>query len=372
MIQSRNQIIGMTVLLLAILAALLSCGEEGSDSTGPTLGPGGNRPVGIPTAANDVSLSPTLFWHAIGGVSDSVVYDFYLGTSSTPSATQTNLADTSFATGPLLPGVGYYWAVLARINGSSTGWSDVYSFGSRTGITYPVTIGNRWEYRRELTALSTQHGYFLIEILGTDTGWQVEPVYEFEETWFDLDQVTLSSTTTWYHVNSDGFYLAGYDGPGNIIPASTSGSYRFIFGGREFGSIAVLLGHVEGTGTALSRSPEDIIVENPPKLGLKYPIALGSEWTFRESDPWPIFKHIHDYEIISVPAGEFGCFVVRWLEDTDNDGTFNENLVFRDYIAKQGLVRRSIIMSNVLVIDEFGNEIDFIDIIDEYELVAWE
>ncbi len=73
-----------------------------------------------------------------------------------------------------------------------------------------------------------------------------------------------------------------------------------------------------------------------------------------------------------MPAGDFGCFVVRWLEDTDNDGSFNDNLVFYDYIAEEGLIRRSILMANVLVIDEHGNELGFIDITDEYELVAWE
>ena len=169
---------------------------------------------------------------------------------------------------------------------------------------------------------------------------------------------------------SDGLYLVGYDGAGNIIPAATAVSYRYRFSGCEFGSVSELLGVVEGTSAALS--PREIVVENPPKLGLKYPIEIGAEWTFRENDPWHIEKQIHDFEIISVPAGDFGCFVVRWLEDTDNDGSFNDNLVFFDYIAEEGLIRRSILMANVLVIDEHGNELGFIDITDEYELVAWE
>ncbi|MCD6250225.1 MAG: hypothetical protein J7J98_07855 [candidate division Zixibacteria bacterium] len=369
MIRVRNQYIVAGLLLLALVAVVFGCTD---DDQGP-IGPGdesGNAPVGIPTADNNVSLSPTLQWHPVGDWGDSVVYDLYFGQSATPSATFPDLADTSYAPGPLEPGTQYRWAVRAKINGTITAWSTVHSFGSRSSITYPVEVGNRWEYRRELTALSTVSGYFLLEVVGTDTGWQVNPVYVFEETWFDLDQVTLNNSTTWYHVTNDGLYLVGYDGPGNIIPASLSTSYRYRFGGREFESVSELLGQVEGTGVALS--PRELIVEDPPKLGLEYPISIGAEWVFREDDPWRIEKQIHDFEIISVPAGNFGCFVVSWLEDTNNDGSFNDNLVFLDYIAEEGLVRRSILMANVLVVDEHGNELGFIDITDEYELVAWE
>ena len=359
----------VATLLLAAMVVVFGCTDDDPSPIAPGNGLS-SAPVGILTAADNVSRSLTLNWHPVGDWGDSVVYDLYFGNSATPSATFANLSDTSYAPGPLEPGTQYRWAVRAKVNGTATAWSTVHTFGSRSSITYPVEIGKRWEYRREFTALSTEHGYFLMEVVGTDTGWQVGLVYEFEETWFDLDQVTLSNSTTWYHVANDGLYLAGYDGAGNIIPAATAVSHRFRFGGREFASVSELLGMVEGTGTALS--PREIIVENPPKLGLEYPIAIGAEWTFRENEPWHIEKQIHDFEIISVPAGEFGCFVVRWLEDTDNDGSFNDNLVFFDYIAEEGLIKRSILMANVLVIDEHGNELGFIDITDEYELVAWE
>ena len=367
MIKLRTKHIALSLLLLA-LVVVFGCTDD-PDPVGPS-GDLSNAPVGIATAANNVSLSVTLNWHPVGDWGDSVVYDLYFGSSATPSATYANLSDTSYVPGPLEPGTQYRWAVRAKVNGTATGWSSVYSFGSRSSITYPVEVGKRWEYRRELTALSTVSGYFLIDVVGTDTGWQVNPVYVFEETWFDLGQVTLSNSTTWYHVAGDGLYLAGYDGAGNIIPAATAASYRYRFGGRTFGSVSELLGIVEGTGTALS--PRELVVENPPKLGLEYPIEIGAEWTFRENNPWHIEKQINDFEIISVPAGDFGCFVVRWLEDTDNDGSFNDNLVFFDYIAEEGLIKRSILIANVLVIDEQGNELGFIDITDVYELVAWE
>ena len=181
MICVRNQYIVTGLLLLALVAVVFGCTDDDQNLIG-TGGESGNAPAVIPTADNNVSLSPTLQWHPVGDWGDSVVYDLYFGQSVTPSVTIADLSDTSYAPGPLEPGTQYRLAVRAKINGTATGWSTVYSFGSCSSITYPVEVGNRWEYRRELTALSTVSGYCLLEVVGTDTGWQVDPVYEFEET----------------------------------------------------------------------------------------------------------------------------------------------------------------------------------------------
>lgn len=371
MMQNRN----LYILPIMLLALMIGFGCSDNDSNPAEPGPRlsnapSNAPVGIPTAADNVVLSPVLSWYPVGDWGDSVTYDLYFGNSATPSVTFANLSDTSSAPGPLKPGTQYHWAVRGIVNGTATNWSTVYSFGSLSSITYPVEIGRRWEYRHEHIALSTERGYFQIEVVDTNSSWPVGLVYEFEETLFDLDEVTISTSTAWYHAANDGLYLAGYDGDGHIIPSATAVAYRYRFGGREFTSVSELLGMVEGTSAALS--PREIIVEDPPKLVLEYPIAVGAEWVFRIDNPWRIEKSVTGYEIIDVPAGRFGCFVVRWLEDTNDDGLFNDNVEFYDYIAEEGLIKRSILMTNVLVIDEHGNELGFIDITDEYELVAWE
>jgi len=78
-----------------------------------------------------VSTSPTLSWTASSGTTG---YDVYLGTSSPPPLSITNLSSTNYAAGPLTAGLTYYWNVVARNSNGGTA-SPIYTF---TTLALPV------------------------------------------------------------------------------------------------------------------------------------------------------------------------------------------------------------------------------------------
>jgi hypothetical protein len=82
-----------------------------------------------------VSTSPTLSWTASSGTTG---YDVYLGTSSPPPPSITNLSSTSYTPGPLNYGVTYYWNVVARNSSGGTA-SSIYSF-TTVNLVSPTSL----------------------------------------------------------------------------------------------------------------------------------------------------------------------------------------------------------------------------------------
>ena len=92
--------------------------QSGSDSLVP--------PPSNPAPANGsvgVPVSPTLRWTGSNGATS---YNVYFGTM-TPPPLVTSTASTSYAPGTLIPGVTYYWMVVANNVGGSNS-SPVWSF----------------------------------------------------------------------------------------------------------------------------------------------------------------------------------------------------------------------------------------------------
>ena len=53
-----------------------------------------------------------------------------------------------------------------------------------------------------------------------------------------------------------------------------------------------------------------------------------------------------------MPAGTFSCFKVQWLIDLNGNGAFDDNVELHDFIADQGLIRRSILMRDLVITSE--------------------
>ena len=112
-------------------------------TTGPLFQPNSkpntpNNPTPADGATNQ-SINTTLTWQ--GGDSDTgdtVTYDVYFGTSSTPSfLTASNLTTTSYNPGTLSYSTTYYWKVVAKDNHGATSTSPVWSFTTGTKPNNP-------------------------------------------------------------------------------------------------------------------------------------------------------------------------------------------------------------------------------------------
>jgi hypothetical protein len=115
-----------------------------------------------------------------------------------------------------------------------------------------------------------------------------------------------------------------------------------------------------------------LIYEDPPLRALPYPPIVGYEWMWRPPhDPWHIDKRITGTAHVAVPAGDFDCYVIQWLVDFHEDGQWDDDLVMFDYVAAEGLVRRSFYTWGWAV-GEYGDTLGFMQSTEESELTSLE
>jgi len=126
-------------------------------------------------------------------------------------------------------------------------------------------------------------------------------------------------------IRDDGMYLYAYDnpwqGPPKIAP---QGAVYYEFKGMRFNSIEDLAWTIRtGYGRPQKSLNPALVIENPPIKELVYPLEIGRQWMYRDTDVGHVFdiqKMIIGVETVTVPIGDFECFVVRWSWDTDDDG----------------------------------------------------
>ena len=96
-----------------------------------------NNPPYVPSNPSPASeatnqpINTTLTWQ--GGdpdPGDTVTYDLYFGTSSTPSLIANAITNTSYSPGNLDYSTTYYWQIVARDNHGATSTSPIWKFGT--------------------------------------------------------------------------------------------------------------------------------------------------------------------------------------------------------------------------------------------------
>jgi hypothetical protein len=211
--------------------------------------------------------------------------------------------------------------------------------------------------------------YYTIECLNQEDLLGLFPTYPLITKCNDTTQSTPPIYGSSYYSNeSDGLYLYGYTGLGLIVPKITSITVQFK--GKYYQNINHLISRLS-TDHLFSLMPQSdsIYLEIPPVKILPYPIKIGEFWGFREVDGFRIAKTISGREMVSVPAGVFDAYQVRFLYDLDEDGEWDENISIVDDYAAAGLIRRFFIIKDARFIDEFGNVIAIVDLWDKYELI---
>ena len=149
--------------------------QSGSDSLVP--------PPSNPAPANGsvgVPVSPTLRWTGSNGATS---YNVYFGTSPTPPMV-TSTAATSYAPGSLIPGVTYYWMVVANNVGGSNS-SPVWSFITTKATTVSVTPSSG----------SGASQSFALQYSDTAGAGNLALVYA----WFNTNLTSASSTCILYY-----------------------------------------------------------------------------------------------------------------------------------------------------------------------------
>lgn len=248
---------------------------------------------------------------------------------------------------------------------------------------YPLEVGNRWEYRHELHLSVTpiaplgepariDTATFLsecsIEVARIDSLSSSVDAYVLHQV-VEQDSTTFNSEQ-WYTNEPDGLYMHAYrPGASFVAPKATRGS-AVIVGGVSFADIRDVPGFVEGARSSPAWDPDSLILEDPPLCALPYPPLVGYEWMCRPpGSPWHIDKRIVGTARVAAPAGTFECYVIQWLVDFHEDGQWDDDLVMFDYVASEGLVRRSFYTWGWMT-DEHGDTLGFLQSREESELTS--
>lgn len=234
-----------------------------------------------------------------------------------------------------------------------------------TGFIYPLKVGNQWEYDRTFSTFnfrpdsSNNNPYIdttitssvIIKIIKKEPAPDSINIFVF--------QGILKENNIWLYYNSNyanldsGLYFYANGGAGFVIPKATPSS-RIIFKGRYFNNIREITSYITNAIPKNYILTDSSIYENPPPLqSLKYPLKIGSQWTFRYSgNPWNIDKKNLNYERVKVPAGSFTCLKIQWLFDINQDSTWDDDIIFYDYVSEKGLIKRSILYKDIIATGE--------------------
>lgn len=99
---------------------------------------------------------------------------------------------------------------------------------------------------------------------------------------------------------------------------------------------------------------DSLTYENPPALIISYPIIYNTKWTLRTSDQMTVYKEIIGNENITINQVNHNCYKIRYSY-SDN---IIENIDFVDYVSVVGLVKRRILIKNIIMTNEFGDTTD--------------
>ncbi len=232
---------------------------------------------------------------------------------------------------------------------------------------FPLQDGARWEYGGEYAEIRAEGDSMVLDTVYQVTGAveitrhinlrQWEDVYELHDVIRGRNEPRESFS--YYKNQDDGLHLFAYSrgGVGDYFPKPV-GSVRYVLNGQQFPSLASLPGGALVSGH-MDTPPEDsLFFEVPPVKALAYPLETGRRWIYRESgEPWRIEKEITDFVRITVPAGEYDAYRIRWWYDINDDGRWDENIRIVDFISRIGLIQRTIQISGIEEVSPGGEKL---------------
>lgn len=110
-----------------------------------------------------------------------------------------------------------------------------------------------------------------------------------------------------------------------------------------------------------------IIFDNPPVTALKYPIDPNHEWHLRTQSQTEIRKQYTTFETVTVGAGTFYCNKVKRNWYRDGVGP-DPQIISYDYFSKDGIIKRELIIKDILVWGNFNQPIGYLDAKEEIEV----
>ena len=245
-------------------------------------------------------------------------------------------------------------------------------------FVYPLTVGNKWEYSRAFSIFNfrsdstdstpgdTIFATSSIEIVRTDTLLDSIECFVLQEVFTEQEDTFVDES--YYSNEEDGLYHWAYNGAGYAIPKTIAGK-RIYFKGRYFSSVREISRFVERAIAKRIVMSDSIYYEDPPLQSLAYPLSDGLQWTYA-GNPWRHDKKVVGEENVTVAAGTFRCYKIQRLIDLDDNGEWDDDIEFYDYMSSQGLIERDALFKDMIWVNERGLGLGIFDSRDKYELTG--
>lgn len=404
-------LLAVTLVLSMIGLLVLSC-SDGHNPTESDRGPHVRIEYPEPGPAS-VPLVTELSWSLPTGVSTQGTCSVFVSDNRFLRGAQVYVPeDTRCVVGPLEPDTEYFWKVRVEIDAGTVIESEVSTFvtgGSQLSpnLVFPLAISCTWDFERRFWSSSdissdysipdvfydTIAGFGSSEVYRLDTLANSVETFVVRTSWEEDDGLSGGVSEAWIGNVLDGrresdnglFTYAYRNAFIGLVPKTTPvPSYYIEFKGLRFANqheVSAWLRDQTGSLSGLAAGAatrDDIHYEDPPIRELAYPIEAGKRWTYRSAELghiWDMEKEVMAIEPVSVPAGDFECYKIRWYWDIDGDGEWDEDIRGYDYITSIGNVRRRFEGNNWLMIyaDGAGNvdTLGVYDWVDEYYLTEF-
>ncbi len=227
---------------------------------------------------------------------------------------------------------------------------------SRDDFRYPLKAGNTWHYDRRLTLTFTMtSGVRPPEVEQAEVRVVVEGEEQLADSTPAFRLVEQTESGDWlnsaiYQNRADGLYIvSGSDDPSSL-PKNSPDFFEMRLTQHPPADFAVY---------ALLASPFVLFnIESDDRLALKYPLKTGTEWIYTEKNrPRRVNKKVIGEANVQTDTGTFKTVKVQWIVDFNGDGEFDDTIEYFDYIANEGLVKRSFLIKKLPVVDDEGGNI---------------
>lgn len=110
----------------------------------------------------DVILEPSLMWDALDPDQDTLVFDIYFGTNTTPPIREENYTQKVYTPGVLLENTTYYWKIVAKDGKGGFSESSVLSFTTKqSGLNWKYVFGSNSDDKAN-SIIKTKNGGFVV------------------------------------------------------------------------------------------------------------------------------------------------------------------------------------------------------------------
>jgi len=367
------------VLLLSI-AGVIGCSDSSTGSSGSSDYAGPERPS-KPYPDNNADNQPaslTLCWNCTHNEGATMMYNVYFGTDTKPPLVAESLTVSHYDPGVLELAKTYYWKVVAFDSVGNSRNSRTWQFGTSRYFVYPLAVGNTWSYAGGFYCIKGSDPPDempwdsvgqdnLVEIAALETLPNAVEAYRFAVTIYESNIDTDYNDTLYLNEylnnTADGLFSYAYSGIGfTAAPAKRKVGDYLIFKNRRFENEQELMAFArELVNQASKTGADEITIENPPLKSLSYPLLVGRQWWYRENAPWPMRKAVTRTTYRDVPAGRFWCWELQMLYDIDDDGDWDDDIIYYEYISPIGLIERSVTFTGIEYTDVLGDHLGTFD-----------